>query len=1513
MKRKLLSLLISAAMLIGAMPAVSFADGASAGAKFGAEKGDIVLFAGKDGTPIKWRVIDSENTNTDQPNSMFLLSEDTLYDVTSTEKGVGWQNQDCNDFYDAYFGDSDKDAVRTVSKTDSTYKIGLDSYTGNLPEGTAVFALSAEELESLPDNLKKFTGSSDWWLRSVCTSPLSTNPLFTYYTYAAADTGKIGYYLSRAYDVKLRPAVNLDKFKLAGIDEKILLLPVGNFADNTLSPVGTASEWKLSTKTNDSDNGLVMVYSLNNTDTGLTLQLKTTQQPYITPYGSNDYVSLIIVKADGTISHYGRYALTGNSTTHTFSIELPSGIDTENDTMYAFCENYRGEMAGAISTPKVVCFKHKYTYENPNDNYHRGTCSVCGYQKAEQHNFGDYTDNGTDHMRTCSDCGFVKTENHSITYYTPNDAKTHNASCVCGYTAENPEEHTYDGKISGSPVDFTCSRCGATYFTALAGMFGDLTLRDEYKAGSAAVNGVKSAWADSIFTDNSVSAAVSPDSTGAAALTFETECQVRAKGFQIKINAQDAASLPKTISLFGKNADNVYEEIGTAALRSIVDGENAGGTYSFAFSANSGFKAYDSFKADMDLDIGTSADVAYFGLISEPAHAAVNLNLTGILATYAPDLMYPGEDYTASFISGTGYPKSLSVREDNKTFNGDYWEYSRETGIMKIFSQYINEGSVYEIYGYCGDTVTVMFNSQTLKLTNNNRDALFGQEYVAEFEVISGNKNLAPKSLDDITVTNKNGDITHLCTLDSDGRLHIPGELLVGGSGDSIKISAEEAGRKLSPEEAAVKVVKDDKIDRYFSSMDNAKAVIELDGDTDITFLKDADSSETVTVSGKNVNIDLGGNTVTARADGEIFNIKNGAQVSISNGTFAADGADTVIRTDADGVLTLNNVITPQNEKSVLVYYLGKLILDGANSDVTVYLHDGTFEQKNGTSRLSSAKTLMGNVKLYGGTVAECNVGKTDMFALIDDGYVFELSDESDFEDFARGVIFKPFSVKKGNIITAQPQDISVELGENGRLTIGAADGSSYYWFDADDCAKGMSYTNYLEIGAELPVGEYSYCCAVLTGNTVSGSRTAKVTVTCSHKSVTNGVCDGCGAEVAAQVTANGRTQAFGNIYDAFAFAGENETSAVKLLDDVSINDYVDVDGKNITLDMNGKTFASNNTNRFIRVSGNGVFTVAGNGNMTARIYADDKGGVIIENGSFAEVGAGYGGDVTVNGGTFKQLSSSGGAVTVNDGTVKKLSVNNGITVLNGGRFDEISATDFYKLLPEGKAFAGADDGKFNTAAYEYYEGDDNCIKNVIIKDVPFVITKQPKGGFVAEGTKNAQVSAGVVKNDAYAGQIVYKWVFGTIDYRGEFTVENENAGNAAAALVDTAVSAGGAQRTYQCTVSYEGYELKTDCATFIIGKGEPAVNFDVGYIESKGNDCTVVAAVYNGSEFLTAAAARLNKDDAFTDIDTLFNPLFEKLDEDTEFDEMKLFFWDSIGSMKPICKAIDVLKNQDR
>ena len=111
-------------------------------------------------------------------------------------------------------------------------------------------------------------------------------------------------------------------------------------------------------------------------------------------------------------------------------------------------------------------------------------------------------------------------------------------------------------------------------------------------------------------------------------------------------------------------------------------------------------------------------------------------------------------------------------------------------------------------------------------------------------------------------------------------------------------------------------------------------------------------------------------------------------------------------------------------------------------------------------------------------------------------------------------------------------------------------------------------------------------------------------------------------------------------------------------------------------------------------------------------------------------------------------------------------------------------------------------------------------------------------------------------------------------------------------------------QKTYQCIVSYEGYEVKTELATFTIGKGKPVADLDEGYINSYGNDCLLIAAAYDGGALSETYTMNLSKDDTFIDIDTALEPFYEKLDDNV--DKIKIFIWDNLNSMIPMTKTAE-------
>ena len=88
------------------------------------------------------------------------------------------------------------------------------------------------------------------------------------------------------------------------------MLPAGEYAtaNGNLAALGTSGEWKL-VQNNDIKIAKTNVAVKDNG--GYTITADTD----IAAVDSDDYISLIIKKSDGSISHYGRYAMAAPETT----------------------------------------------------------------------------------------------------------------------------------------------------------------------------------------------------------------------------------------------------------------------------------------------------------------------------------------------------------------------------------------------------------------------------------------------------------------------------------------------------------------------------------------------------------------------------------------------------------------------------------------------------------------------------------------------------------------------------------------------------------------------------------------------------------------------------------------------------------------------------------------------------------------------------------------------------------------------------------------------------------------------------------------------------------------------------------------------------------------------------------------------------------------------------------------------------------------------------------------------
>lgn len=196
-----------------------------------------------------------------------------------------------------------------------------------------------------------------------------------------------------------------------------------------------------------------------------------------------------------------------------------------------------------------------------------------------------------------------------------------------------------------------------------------------------------------------------------------------------------------------------------------------------------------------------------------------------------------------------------------------------------------------------------------------------------------------------------------------------------------------------------------------------------------------------------------------------------------------------------------------------------------------------------------------------------------------------------------------------------------------------------------DDTYSGVSYAGTKE-------GHYAACaCGYGQSDTLlphSGGtyncESKKECVECGYEyglkaphSFVNGVCTECGDRELIKVNAEGFSQSFGNLEDAFEAAAAQQNATIILLDHVVITDtYTHALGGNITIDLAGYTLAVSN---FVFYS-TSVTLVDSSAEKTGAIIGYD---FVAEKGSTFNISSGnvysnlfvYSATVTVNGGVF--------------------------------------------------------------------------------------------------------------------------------------------------------------------------------------------------------------------------------------------------------------------------------------
>lgn len=1002
-----------AAVLFGTFPAAAFAEETAGqnGAKFGVKRWDIVTYAGKD-TPIEWIVIDPDKTNTGDDKGMLLLSENDGIKAVQDTKSLTGLKDECEKFYNDNF--TDNNAVMKVTKTDKPYVLTGDTYNGKLDNDT-VFALSRSEAENLTEAERTFTAF--WWLRSTKIGTYYPDWITgmkdeTQFTYVQSN-GKIRTdKIAEAKNLFLRPAVNLDKTKLANLDGKPLLLPAGEFteAEDKLAPTGTASKWKLCNK---SDVKIVSAIS-QNTDTHLDISVTTD----LTNFSNNDYISVIIVKPDGSIPYYGRFSM--NSTGFARILKfMPIDVDKDNDSMYVFYENYNGALSGSVSEFKKVCFEHDLEYEidpKPENNRHYWTCKNCGSGGSGPHTMSYQGDEIT-HTGTCELCGYEVTGNHKYKQqYLNNDEQEFKCS-VCG-------KHTFTATTGGFEKSNAVIRNDEIDNKTLA--FESCTTSGDPRNFLYVSDIEESSFTFSNCTDNT------------ATVTFKTKHAVKVTGIRTAVpNFGTEEKTPSTLTLYGKNSDSEeYTKIGAVVFRPILS--NYSSTYySFLFADTASIAPYSDYKLELYNDKSNTIMSGSFGLFSEPG-SALNLSLTGALAQGAPSAVYPGVDSTFTLTSLDGHPKKSEISvtaADSKTLDDSCWTYDEDSGKFTLLGEHITS-SVTEcnVTVVCENkSIAVIFNfseNQNLDCETTEKEAIFGKDFTCYFyDKINPDNNLYLPQNGDYTVKSGDNDITEYCNIDEESMLTVPKEHITASI---LTITAHEAGMN-DPESSEIMIERKG-TPRYYRTVEDSLRDMSYPGSKDITVISKNDTvsipyNAAITLNGTEINLNLNGKTldyepftpilIETEPENEI-----GTIVNVENGTIKSPGY--AFEVHSNSTLNLSDVaLLPSSDGD------GAGEIDVNNGDLKIYNSDSIeFNGVNVHSRgkLTLQKGTINNLTLSDSYRLLLIAGKVGNLIYNDESqldyknFLFpgaEFYDIKDLDAFNSG---KPtgFSVKCGHAIVDQ-------------------------------------------------------------------------------------------------------------------------------------------------------------------------------------------------------------------------------------------------------------------------------------------------------------------------------------------------------------------------------------------------------------------------------------------------------------------------------------------------------------
>ncbi|MBQ4284235.1 MAG: dockerin type I repeat-containing protein [Lachnospira sp.] len=432
--------------------------------------------------------------------------------------------------------------------------------------------------------------------------------------------------------------------------------------------------------------------------------------------------------------------------------------------------------------------------------------------------------------------------------------------------------------------------------------------------------------------------------------------------------------------------------------------------------------------------------------------------------------------------------------------------------------------------------------------------------------------------------------------------------------------------------------LKDGTVSKYYT-LKSAFGVAMKNAGSTVTLLADVDMAEKIDITEGDIIFDLNGKTISDTTNGISFTIsyaKLYVTSSVAGGKIIQDCANSVycaIDVEEGGYVNLGNVTLESTGASgwTVVNY-GSLIVNGTTIKSQHSIPVISFE---------TAQLIINDGTISGGDVGLVNKGTG-----IIKGGTIEYSLETDDANCAVrniGTLVVEGGTFKGanaiNRVTGTNMNSYIELA-GGTFTSGL---SLYEMPLKDALADGASY--YDANGNMIQLTDEQ--------TEVSGPVTVK------------------GANNNVSVTLkNGSVTKFYSLQSAFAVAGENPESTVKLLGDITTSATAYAYKGDFTFDLNGKKLI------YVNDDTENILQAVGIMDAKVKIISSDTGGTIDASATDADAIHNWSGEVVIDGATVKGGYTSvwnESLLTIESGNIigSEYAIDNaGVTILNGGLYD---------------------------------------------------------------------------------------------------------------------------------------------------------------------------------------------------------------------------------------------------